>query len=76
MSPPGVRTWGEDLLGREMLLKGYEYKISITRCGLIDVKLVDEDEDTCVLPRVDICNTNQRWILDDDSLLLCELSSP
>ena len=65
------RIWGPDQLGTYVLLPGYEIRLNF-RCGTYDVKLVDEDNDTCILPKMDICGDRNRWQIEDLSLLLCE----
>ncbi len=66
--------WGPDLLGPfDVIETGERFKIRDVRCDRYDVKVVDEDQDECVLGNVAICGGNDTWVITDDDLLTCQL---
>lgn len=66
--------WGPDLLGPfDVLETGERLKIRDIRCDRYDVKIVDEDQDECILGNVAICGSNDTWVITDDDLLTCQL---
>jgi hypothetical protein len=71
VSPATYTRWGFDRLGDNALLPGYEFTLSIIP-GYYDVKLVDEDGDSCVVKGLDF-RSGDRWTLNDGVLLACEL---
>lgn len=48
--------------------------VSNVEAGLWDVRLVDEDEDECVIQRQQI-STSQAFVIDDEDLLNCQADS-
>jgi len=62
--------WERDLLGNSILRSGRSFDIAATE-GYYDLKLVDEDGDTCVVNHVSVFS-NKAWTLTDSWLLGCE----
>ena len=46
ISPTGSNQWGQDLLGSNVLLNGYEYTVSGQSGARYDIRMVDEDGDS------------------------------
>ncbi len=69
------RSWGLDVLGDYILYPEQQVELHAIGCDLYDIKLVDQDGDTCVLRKINICRTRQRWVINNDTLLLCELTT-
>jgi len=70
VSPSGYSYWGSDRLGRDVLFPNYRVDLSVVR-GWYDVKLVDQDGDSCVVPDVDF-RSSENWTITDGVLLACE----
>jgi len=71
VSPASYSRWGFDRLGNNVLRPGYEFTLSVFP-GYYDVKLIDEDNDTCIVHNVDF-SSGDRWTLTDGILLACEV---
>ena len=72
LSPTSSVQWGEDLLGRDVLEPGDSLEISGIECGVYDIRIVDEDDDECILESVDLCLDQATWSIDDDELIDCQ----
>jgi hypothetical protein len=70
LSPSYSDIWGRDLLGRRVLTSGYVFSTDV-RSGLYDLKLVDEDGDTCIVHRIAV-NGETSWRITNAWLLSCE----
>jgi hypothetical protein len=64
--------WGGDRLGRDVLEDGEYFSLSVPN-GSYDLKLVDEDDDLCVVHNISIYS-NQNWNLTPTWLLRCEFT--
>jgi hypothetical protein len=73
VSPSGYPYWGEDQLGNKVLPPDYWFRMSVVP-GFYDVKLVDEDGDTCTLTGMDF-RDGDTWTMTDRLLVACELFS-
>lgn len=66
--------WGPDQLGPfDIIESGGRYKLRGVPCDLYDVKIVDEDQDECIVGGVAICGVNDTWVITDEDLLACQL---
>jgi len=65
--------WGGDRLGNDIFYPNYRFDLSVYP-GWYDVKLVDQDGDTCVVNNVDFRDCGS-WTITDGVLLTCELFS-
>lgn len=72
LSPSEQDHWGPDQLGDQVIGQGDQFTLTDIPCDNYDVKLVDEDEDECIVPDVDICGGNGHWNITDEDLLDCE----
>jgi hypothetical protein len=73
VSPTNYNSWGSDTLGYRVFPPNYRYDLAVTP-GYYDVRLVDQDGDSCVVPSVDFRNGDS-WTITDGTLLTCELIS-
>ncbi len=73
-SPSSQEDWGEDHLGRHVLEHGMRLSLSGVAAGRWDIRLVDEDEDVCVLENVRI-SASETWVVTDDDLLACQAAT-
>ena len=73
VSPTNYTYWGYDQLGSKVLPPDYYFQVSVVP-GWYDVKLVDQDGDSCVVPNVDFRGSDT-WTLTDRVLVACELFS-
>ncbi len=75
LSPVDTDEWGPDQLGDQVIGTGDSFKLTDIDCSSYDVKLVDEDEDECVVGGVDICGSGQTWTITSDDLLDCQVAT-
>jgi len=64
-------SWGPDQLGDDVLHSGQALTLRGVECDYYDIKLVDEDGDTCELRDVKLCSDSE-WAITDEELLGCE----
>jgi len=62
--------WGPDLLGTHALSSGYFFTIA-AESGTYDLRLVDQDGDTCIVPRVAV-DGDTTWRITNIWLLACQ----
>ena len=66
--------WGPDQLGAfDIIESGASWQIRNIPCDRYDVKLVDEDQDECIVGDVAICGASDTWVVTDEDLLACQL---
>ena len=70
LSPSDSTKWGPDQLGEEVLGNGQQITISAI-CGDYDLRLIDEDSDTCEIREVYLCG-DENVFIDQDDLLACQ----
>lgn len=71
LSPVETEEWGPDQLGDEVIGTGDTFTLTGIPCDSYDVRLVDEDDDECIVSEVDICS-NGGWVISNDDLLSCQ----
>lgn len=64
--------WGPDQLGADVVGSGESFTLTDVPCDIYDVRLVDEDDDVCVLGGVKLCANEARWHIRDKDLLSCQ----
>lgn len=67
--------WGPDQLGQEVIATDETFTLRNIPCDTYDVKLVDEDDDECVVNTVDLCGTGETWTITNKLLLACQAAS-
>jgi hypothetical protein len=71
LSSTDDKAWGPDQLEDDILHSGQSPTLHGIECDYYDIKLVDEDGDTCELRNVKLCG-DKVWTIDDEELLGCE----
>src|SRR4051812_21532128 len=61
--------WGPNLL--PTILSPGEQTVATLDCGTWDVLVGDEFGRQCVLPQLQVCNTNEVWVIYEDTLRTC-----
>jgi hypothetical protein len=72
MSPTSQSTWGPDQLGSNVLSPGASITLTGISCDAYDIRLVDEDDDECVVNGVSFCAESSGWHITNEMLLSCE----
>lgn len=67
--------WGPDQLGDDVIGTGDSFTLKSIPCDSYDVKLIDEDDDECVVEEVDICGGSEQWTITNQILLGCQEAS-
>jgi hypothetical protein len=70
ISPSASRNWGQDQLGKAIIGRADRFTVRNIPDGTYDLKIVDEDEDECIVERVDITG-NMTWTLTDSIIESC-----
>ena len=58
-----------------MIKPGATFTLGNIPCDTWDVKLVDEDHDECIVTHVDICGSNDKWVITSKDLVKCQRDS-
>jgi hypothetical protein len=72
LSPSDDDHWGPDQLGKKVVKSGTTFTLNGIPCDDYDIKIVDEDGDSCVIENVNMCKDHTHWTLTDKDLLKCE----
>lgn len=72
LSPEDAVTWGNDLLGADILAPGEVLEVSGVACDVYDIRIIDDEGDECILSSVDLCLDNAVWSIDDAELAACQ----
>lgn len=67
--------WGPDQLDDDVIESGEQFTLSDIPCEVYDVRVVDEDDDVCILNGVALCNHTAGWHINDKHLLTCQADS-
>jgi hypothetical protein len=70
VSPSQERSWGPDQLGKETIGRAERFTVRNIPDGTYDLKLVDEDDDECVVENVQVSGTIN-WLLTDTVIENC-----
>lgn len=71
VTPVGASTWGDNLLGQDILLPGDKLDLGIS-CGTYDAMIIDETGAVCELDGVDLCFDDADWIIRNNSCSVFE----
>lgn len=63
--------WRENLLADEVLSAGGGATIVKAVCGTYDLKVVDTDNHTCTIGKVDLCSNSKSIKITDESIGSC-----
>lgn len=70
-APSNQEEWGEDHLGKQVLKPGMTLSLTGVTPGKWDVRLVDEDEDECIVQGQKIVES-EKFVIEDKDLLACQ----
>lgn len=71
LTPAHKVSWGKDWLGKDVLLPHEEVTITGLNCDEYDLKLVDDEGDTCIVEDVDLCQQDAHWEVTNKELASC-----
>lgn len=72
VSPTHKNSWGEDQLGDNIIKHGGGlFTIRSIACGHYDLKVADEDGNTCIIEDINICKDHARWEVTNKELTRC-----
>lgn len=63
-------TWGANLLRGDVLYPDERFTVAVV-CDVYDVLIVDEFNRDCILDAVDLCFSDQLWVIDNTTLRYC-----
>jgi hypothetical protein len=72
LSPEDKETWGPDQLGDQVIDSGESFTLKDIPCGKYDIKVVDEDNDECVIESIRMCKDHTHWDLTNKELAKCQ----
>lgn len=70
-APTSQEEWGDDHLGKQVLKTGMTLSLTGVNPGKWDVRLVDEDNDECIVEGQKI-SASETFVIEDDDLLSCQ----
>jgi hypothetical protein len=70
VSPTSYENWGHDRLGSNVLSPNYKVTVDLEP-GFYDIRLVDQDNDSCIIKNVDFRHSDY-LVLNNANLLACE----
>lgn len=73
LSSTSDEEWGPDQLGDHVIGSGENFELHGVPCDDYDVKIVDEDGDSCVVGGVTLCADDDAWVITDEDLLACQI---
>lgn len=71
LTPHDSVSWGANLLGDDVLMKGESQKIAVFDCKKYDLKLIDHEKDECTIQDIDLCFEDKAWEITDTVLAIC-----
>jgi hypothetical protein len=71
IAPAKSKKWSEDKLQNQTVAKNGRFTISDLPGGAYDLKIIDDDDDTCIITNINI-DQNKEWKLTDKIILTCE----
>jgi hypothetical protein len=70
VSPSQSRSWGPDQLGKAIIGRAERFTVRNIPEGTYDLKLVEEDEDECIVENVEVSG-DMTWTLTDTVIENC-----
>lgn len=71
LAPAHKTKWGKDWLGKEVLSPGETLTITGLDCTEYDIKVIDEEGDSCIVEDVDFCQEDLSWNITNRELARC-----
>jgi hypothetical protein len=72
IAPAKSNNWSENKLKTGKIARTERFTISNLAPGIYDLKVVDDDNDTCVFPDINV-DQNKEWKLTDNAMVGCVL---
>ena len=72
LAPYDNDTWGQNLIGDDVLMHGDAQKVAVFDCKKYDLRLVDHENDECVIQDIDLCFQDKEWDISDTVLAVCQ----
>lgn len=66
--------WGPDQLGEQVIGSGQNFELRGVPCDTYDVRIVDQDEDVCIVRGIELCGANG-WTITSQALLNCQVDT-
>ena len=74
IAPAKSDKWSEDKLQNQTVAKNGKFTIRDLAAGAYDLKVVDDDDDSCVFSNINI-DQNKEWKLTDINMIKCVFTS-
>ena len=74
IAPAKSNNWSENKLQSKKIARTERFTISNLAPGMYDLKVIDDDNDTCVFPDINV-DQNKEWKLTDNAMVGCVLKS-
>jgi hypothetical protein len=74
IAPAKSNNWGENKLQTKKVARTERFTISNIAPGMYDLKVVDDDDHTCVFPDINM-DQNKEWKLTDNAMIACVFKS-
>jgi hypothetical protein len=74
IAPTKTEKWSDNKLQNQTVAKNGKFTIRDIPSGVYDLKVVDDDDDSCVFPDINI-EQNKEWKLTDKSMITCVFKS-
>ena len=71
IAPAKTKNWSDDKLQNQSVAKNGRFTIRDVAKGVYDVKVSDDDGDTCVFPNISV-DQNMEWKLTDAMIDNCD----
>ena len=70
IAPAKSQNWSENKLQNQKVAKNGKFTIRDIPAGMYDLKVIDDDDDTCVVSNINV-DQNKEWTLTDSIMLKC-----
>ena len=70
LAPAKSNAWGEDKLQKQTIAENGRFTVRDIPAGVYDVKIIDDDDESCVVVEINI-NENKELRLTDEMMLQC-----
>jgi hypothetical protein len=71
IAPAKSKKWSDNKLQSQTIAKDGRFTIRDIPGGVYDLKVIDDDDDVCVIPNINI-DQNKEWKLTDSIMLTCD----
>lgn len=66
--------WGPDQLGEQVIGAGQNFELRGVPCDVYDVKIIDQDEDVCIVKGIKLCGADG-WTITSQALVNCQVDT-